>query len=69
MGEVDAAAAAAERVVREAWNLHSGHVFGEVAELVAAIAPFGTPVASEFLAQARELLVARGPRTDSSAAS
>jgi DNA-binding XRE family transcriptional regulator len=60
MGEVDAAAAAAERVVREAWNLHSGHVFGEVADLVVAIAPFGTPVASEFLGQARELLAARG---------
>lgn len=27
MGEIDAAAAAGERVVREAWNLHSGHVF------------------------------------------
>jgi tetratricopeptide (TPR) repeat protein len=64
MGEVDAAAAAAERVVREAWNLHSGHVFGEVADLVAAIAPFGTPVASEFLDQARELLTARGPHTE-----
>jgi transcriptional regulator with XRE-family HTH domain/tetratricopeptide (TPR) repeat protein len=61
MGEVDAAAAAAERVVREAWNLNSGHVFGEVADLVAAMAPFGTPVASEFLDQARELLAARRP--------
>jgi hypothetical protein len=60
MGEIDAAAAAAERVVREAWNLHSGHVFGEVADLVAAIAPFDTPVATEFLDQAHELLSARG---------
>jgi transcriptional regulator with XRE-family HTH domain len=64
MGEVDAAAAAAERVVREAWNLHSGHVFGEVAGLVAAIAPFCTPVASEFLNQAHELLAARGPEPE-----
>lgn len=69
MGEIDAAAAAAERVVREAWNLHSGHVFGEVAELVAAITPFGTPVASEFLDQAHELLTARGPGPDGTAAS
>ena len=69
MGEVDAAAAAAERVVREAWNLHSGHVFGEVADLVAAIAPFSTPVASEFLDQARELLAARGPEAGSTTAS
>jgi tetratricopeptide (TPR) repeat protein len=61
MGEVDAAAAAGERVVREAWNLHSGHVFGEVAQLAAAIAPFGTPAATDFLDQARELLAARGP--------
>jgi tetratricopeptide (TPR) repeat protein len=68
MGEVDAAAAAAERVVREAWNLHSGHVFGEVADLVRAMAPFGTPVASEFLDQAHELLAARGPRPEGSAA-
>jgi transcriptional regulator with XRE-family HTH domain len=63
MGEIDAAAAAAERVVREAWNLHSGHVFGEVAELVAAIVPFGTPVTSAFVDQARELLTARRPGT------
>jgi transcriptional regulator with XRE-family HTH domain len=69
MGEVDAAAAAAERVVREAWNLHSGHVFGEVADLVAAIAPFGTPVASEFLDQAHELLAARGPEPGRTVAS
>ena len=61
MGEVDAAAAAGEQVVREAWNLHSGHVFGEVAQLAAAIAPFGTPAATDFLDQARELLAARGP--------
>jgi tetratricopeptide (TPR) repeat protein len=64
MGEVDAAAAAAERVVREAWNLHSGHVFGEVAQLVSAIAPFGTPVAQDFLDQAHELLAARGSGPD-----
>jgi transcriptional regulator with XRE-family HTH domain len=69
LGEVDAAAAAAERVVREAWNLHSGHVFGEVAQLVSAIAPFGTPVARDFLDQAHELLAARGSGTDGTATS
>jgi transcriptional regulator with XRE-family HTH domain len=68
MGEVDAAAAAAERVVREAWNLHSGHVFGEVGQLVSAIAPFGTPTAQDFLEQAHELLAARGLRPDGTAA-
>ena len=69
MGEVDAAAAAAERVVREAWNLHSGHVFGEVAQLVSAIAPFGTPVARDFLDQAHELLAARGSEANGMATS
>jgi len=69
VGEVDAAAAAAERVVREAWNLHSGHVFGEVAQLVSAIAPFGTPVARDFLDQAHELLAARGSGADGTATS
>jgi len=69
MGETDAAAAAAERVVQEAWNLHSGHVFAEIAGLVAAITPFGAPVASDFLGQARELLAARGPGTNRPTAS
>jgi hypothetical protein len=69
MGEIDAAAAAAERVVREAWNLHSGHVFGEVADLVAAITPFGTRAASDFLDQARELLTARRPAPEGASAS
>jgi len=69
MGEVDAAAAAAERVVREAWNLHSGHVFGEVAQLVSAIAPLGTPVARDFLDQAHELLAARASGADTMATS
>jgi DNA-binding XRE family transcriptional regulator/tetratricopeptide (TPR) repeat protein len=63
MGELDAAAAAAQRVVHEAWSLHSGHVFGEVADLVAAIEPFGAAVAGDFLDQAHELLAARGPET------
>lgn len=59
MGEVDAAAAAGLQVVNDAWNLQSGHVFGEVAQLVTAITPFRSPDASEFLDQARELLTAR----------
>jgi hypothetical protein len=59
MGELEAAVADAEQVVREAWNLHSGHVLGEVAQLAAAIAPSRTPVASDFLDQARQLLAAR----------
>jgi hypothetical protein len=58
-GELEAAVDAAVHVVREAWSLRSGHVFGEIAELAAAFAPFKTPVASEFLDQAHELLAAR----------
>ena len=42
---------------------YSGRVFGEVAELVAAIAPLGATAASGFLDQAGELLAARGPGT------
>jgi tetratricopeptide (TPR) repeat protein len=61
MKEIDAAAAAGMQVVNGAWNLHSGHVFGEVAHLVAAITSFGTPEAKEFVEQARELLIARAP--------
>jgi len=60
MGDLDAAVSAVGHVVSEAWNLHSGHVFGEVAELATAIAGFKTPVASDFLDQADQLLVARG---------
>ena len=61
MKEVDAAAAAGLQVVNDAWNLHSGHVFGEVAQLIAAITPFGAPEARELVEQGRELLVARAP--------
>jgi len=59
LGDVDAAAAVGEEVVREAWNLHSGHVFGEVSALARAIAAVKTPAAAGFLDQARELLAAR----------
>lgn len=59
-GELEAAIDAGEHVIHEAWGLQSGHVFGEIAQLAVAIAPFKTPVASEFLEQARELLAARG---------
>jgi hypothetical protein len=59
-GELEAAVDAGEQVVHEAWSLDSGHVFGEITQLAAAIAPFKTPVVSEFLDQAHELLAARG---------
>jgi transcriptional regulator with XRE-family HTH domain len=65
MGEIDAAAAAAAQVVREAWHLHSGLVFADVTQLAAAIARSGAPEASDFLGQARELLDARGPQPGS----
>jgi tetratricopeptide (TPR) repeat protein len=58
-GELEAAVDAGEQVVHEAWSLHSAHVFGEIAQLAAAIAPFKSLAASEFLDQARELLASR----------
>ena len=61
MGEVDAAAAAGERVVRDGWNLRSGHVLTDIAKLAAAIAPFKAPGTEQFLDQASELLTTRGP--------
>lgn len=54
---------AGQAFVHEAWNLDPGRVFGEVAELVAALAPLGATAASGFLDQAGELLAARGPGT------
>ncbi len=69
MGEVDAAAAAGEQVVREAWNLHSGHVFEEIAGLAAAIKLYRTPAASDFLDEALELLAGRAPALDNIAQS
>jgi tetratricopeptide (TPR) repeat protein len=59
MGETEAAAAVGLQVVSDAWSLQSGHVFSEVSQLAAAITPFHTPDASEFLDQARELLTAQ----------
>jgi tetratricopeptide (TPR) repeat protein len=61
MGEIDAAAAAGERIVGEAWNLHSGHVFAEVAELTTALAASHASAARDFLGQAHDLLSARAP--------
>jgi len=61
MGDVDAAAALGEGIVREAWNLHSGHVFDEVSALARALAAVKTPAADGFLEQAHELLAARTP--------
>jgi transcriptional regulator with XRE-family HTH domain len=61
LGDADAAAAAAEQVVREAWTLHSGRVLGEVAQLADSIAPFRTAAAREFENQAHEFLAARAP--------
>ncbi len=61
MGEADAAAAAAEHVVREAWLLDSSHVLGEVARLANQIEQYQTTTTAVFLDQARELLAARSP--------
>jgi tetratricopeptide (TPR) repeat protein len=59
-GELEAAIDAGEQVICEASGLQSGHVFGEVAQLAAAMAPFKTRIADEFLLRVRELLTARG---------
>jgi hypothetical protein len=61
MGAVDAAAACGERMVREAWNLDSGHVFDDARALMRVIEPSQARAASDFLEQARELLAARAP--------
>jgi len=65
-GELEAAVDAGQQVVEEAWRLHSGHVFSEVAQLAVAVSPYKTPVASEFVGRARELLAARGQLASSS---
>jgi transcriptional regulator with XRE-family HTH domain len=59
LGHVDQAAAVGSSLVTEAWNLHSRHVYEEVAFLVRAIDGQHTQGADEFLDQAREYLVAR----------
>jgi len=59
LGEVDAAAAVGTLIVVDAWQLHSNHVYGEVATLVDAIAPTSAHAAHDFLEQGRDLLVAR----------
>jgi tetratricopeptide (TPR) repeat protein len=61
LGDVDAAAAAGEHLVREAWNLHSGLVFTEVAQLTAALQSFQGPSTKSFLDQSHDLLHARRP--------
>ncbi len=58
LGDVDAAANTGETIVVEAWNLHSGHVVGDVAALVRAIEPYRARAADGFLEQARQLLAA-----------
>jgi hypothetical protein len=61
LGEADAAAALGETIVQTGWNLHSGHVFGEISALAQAIEPLNVPAARGFVEQARELLAARAP--------
>jgi hypothetical protein len=43
----------------KAWNLHSGHVIGDVAALVRAIEPYQARAADGFLERARQLLAAQ----------
>lgn len=59
LGHVDQAASVGCDVVAEAWNLHSRHVYEEVAFLVRAIDGKHAHGADAFLDQAREYLVAR----------
>lgn len=59
LGEIDAAAQVGQKIVAVAWNLHSGHVFGEIAGLVRAVEPFKARAAAGFVEQARELLATR----------
>jgi transcriptional regulator with XRE-family HTH domain len=57
--EIDAAAAAGQQVIRDAWNLRSGHVFDEITQLAEAISGFDAAEARDFLDQAHDLLAAR----------
>ncbi len=61
LGELEAAAAAGQHMIREAWNLHSSHVLGEITQLARQIAPSQAAGTADFLDQARELLAARTP--------
>jgi len=57
LGELDEAADAGQRVVADAWRLHSCHVQHEVSELLGLLSV--ADGASAFIEQARDLLAAR----------
>jgi transcriptional regulator with XRE-family HTH domain len=59
LGDLEQAAALGSRVVTDAWNLHSRHVYEEVAFLVRALDGKRASGSRDFLEQAREYLVAR----------
>ena len=59
LGHLDQAAALGSKIVTEAWNLHSRHVYEEVALLSRALDGKRARGSRDFLDQAREYLLAR----------
>jgi len=59
LGHLDQAAALGSELVSAAWNLHSRHVYEEVATLAQALDGKRARGSRDFLDQAREYLVAR----------
>jgi transcriptional regulator with XRE-family HTH domain len=59
LGQLDQAAALRSQIVDDAWNLHSRHVYEEVAALTHALDGRRTTGSRDFLDQSREYLVAR----------
>jgi len=66
LGDVEAAAATGLLIVTDAWQLHSIHVYSELAALVRALEPSDSTAAKDFLEQARGLLAARSRTTPGS---
>jgi hypothetical protein len=59
VGELEQAALVGSQIVAEAWNLHSGHVYNEIAFLARALDGRRTKGSQGFLGEAREYLLAR----------
>ncbi len=64
-GEIDRAALLGETIVTEAWGLHSNHVYGDIAALLAAVKPSKSTCIVAFVDSATEILAARVPLSPS----
>jgi hypothetical protein len=64
-GQVEQAAQLGETIVADAWRLHSNHVFGDIAGLLAALKPTRSGSTAGFVEAATELFAARVTATQS----